>query len=156
MYFTFPQYLPQLHSAWKMTGTVIHKLLCFSFFLVLLLLSRFSRVQLCATPQTQPMRLPHHWDSPGKNTGVGGHFFLPFFPSAVFQRCDCANKLLCQNADSDLLGLGQERYSAFLTSSQVTLLFMSHLELESKTMVPVFLPAIGGHSQVFSHLSLHH
>ena len=43
------------------------------------------------------------------------------------------------------------------TSSQVMLLFMSHLELESKTVVPVFLPAIGrGHSQVFSHLFLHH
>ena len=24
----------------------------------------------------QPTRLPHPWDSPGKNTGVGCHFFL--------------------------------------------------------------------------------
>ena len=24
----------------------------------------------------QPTRLPHPWDSPGKNTGVGGHFLL--------------------------------------------------------------------------------
>ena len=24
----------------------------------------------------QPTRLPRHWDSPGKNTGVGCHFFL--------------------------------------------------------------------------------
>ena len=24
----------------------------------------------------QPMRLPHPWDSPGKNTGVGCHFLL--------------------------------------------------------------------------------
>ena len=24
----------------------------------------------------QPTRLPHHWDSPGKNTGVGCHFLL--------------------------------------------------------------------------------
>ena len=23
------------------------------------------------------MRLPHPWDSPGKNTGVGCHFLLP-------------------------------------------------------------------------------
>ena len=41
----------------------------------LLLLSRFSHVQLCATPQ-EPTRLPRPWDSPGKNTGVGCHFLL--------------------------------------------------------------------------------
>ena len=46
-------------------------------FLLLLLLSRFSCVRLCATPETQPTRLPHPWDSPGKNTGVGCHFLLP-------------------------------------------------------------------------------
>ena len=26
----------------------------------------------------QPTRLPHPWDSPGKNTGVGCHFLLQF------------------------------------------------------------------------------
>ena len=41
-----------------------------------LLLSRFSRVRLCATPQTAATRLPRPWDSPGKNTGVGCHFLL--------------------------------------------------------------------------------
>ena len=62
---------------------------CFSFFslsiarnilfiinLPLLLLSHFSRVRLCATHRRQPTRLRHPWDSPGKNTGVGCHFFL--------------------------------------------------------------------------------
>ena len=44
--------------------------------LLLLLLSRFSRVRLCATPRWQPTRLPHPWDSPGKTTGVGCHFRL--------------------------------------------------------------------------------
>ena len=44
--------------------------------LLLLLLSRFSRVRLCATHRRQPTRLPHRWDSPGKNTGVGCHFLL--------------------------------------------------------------------------------
>ena len=44
--------------------------------LLLLLLSRFSRVQLRATPQTAAHRLPHPWDSPGKNTGVGCHCLL--------------------------------------------------------------------------------
>ena len=43
---------------------------------MLLLLSRFSRVRLCATPWTAAHGLPHSWDSPGKNTGVGCHFLL--------------------------------------------------------------------------------
>ena len=47
--------------------------LCYK--LLLLLLSRFSRVRLCATPDgSPPGSLP--WDSPGKNTGVGCHFLL--------------------------------------------------------------------------------
>ena len=44
--------------------------------LLLLLLSRFSRVQLCATPETAATRPRHPWDSPGKNTGVGCRFLL--------------------------------------------------------------------------------
>ena len=43
---------------------------------LLLLLSHFSRVRLCVTHRWQPTRLPHPWDSPGKNTGVGCHFLL--------------------------------------------------------------------------------
>ena len=42
--------------------------------LLLLLLSRFSSVQLCGPHRRQPTRLPRSWDSPGKNTGVGCHF----------------------------------------------------------------------------------
>ena len=44
--------------------------------MLLLLLSRFSRVRLYVTPWRQPTRLPRPWDSPGKNTGVGCHFLL--------------------------------------------------------------------------------
>ena len=36
-------------------------------------------LQSCLTVQPhrqQPTRLPHPWDSPGKNTGVGCHFLL--------------------------------------------------------------------------------
>ena len=44
--------------------------------MLLLLLSRFSRVQLCATPETAAHQAPCPWDSPGKNTGVGCHFLL--------------------------------------------------------------------------------
>ena len=31
---------------------------------------------LCDLKDGQPTRLPCLWDSPGKNTGVGGHFLL--------------------------------------------------------------------------------
>ena len=44
--------------------------------LLLLLLSRFSRVRLCATPETAAHQAPRPWDSPGENTGVGCHFLL--------------------------------------------------------------------------------
>ena len=43
---------------------------------MLLLLRRFSRVQLCATPWTAAHQASRPWDSPGKNTGVGCHFLL--------------------------------------------------------------------------------
>ena len=46
------------------------------FNLLLLLLSHFSHVQLCVTPQTAAHQAPPSWDSPGKNTGVGCHFLL--------------------------------------------------------------------------------
>ena len=37
---------------------------------------RFSRVWLCATPYSAAHQVPHPWDSPGKNTGVGCLFLL--------------------------------------------------------------------------------
>ena len=43
-----------------------------------LLLSHFSHVRLCATPQTAAQQAPLATDSPGKNTGVGCHFLLQF------------------------------------------------------------------------------
>ena len=49
---------------------------CPSPLLLLLLLSRFSRVRLCDPIDGSPRGSPHPWDSPGKNTGVGCHFLL--------------------------------------------------------------------------------
>ena len=54
----------------------IHLMGVIIFVLLLLLLSRFSRVRLCVTPQTAAHQAPHPWDSLGKNTGVGCHFLL--------------------------------------------------------------------------------
>ena len=44
--------------------------------MLLLLLSRFSRIRLCATPETAAHQASRPWDSPGKNTGVACHFLL--------------------------------------------------------------------------------
>ena len=59
---------------------------------MLLLLSHFTRVQLCVTPETaahQP--LPRPWDSPGENTGVGCHFLL----QGIFLTQESNPGLLC-------------------------------------------------------------
>ena len=52
----------------------------------------------------QPTRLPHPWDSPGKNTGVGCHFLLPCMKvkseSEVAQSC----LTLCDPMDCSLPG----------------------------------------------------
>ena len=59
--------------------------------ILLLLLSHFSRVRLCATHGLQPTRHLCPWDSPGKNTGVGCHFLLQYMKveseSEVAQSC---------------------------------------------------------------------
>ena len=59
--------------------------------LLLLLLSHFSRVQLCAPHRRQPTRLPRPWDSPGKNTGVG----CPFLPQCVKVKSESDVTQLC-------------------------------------------------------------
>ena len=57
----------------EITGRLLFERKVIAF---LLLLSHFSRVQLCVPHRRQPTRLPHPWDSPGKNTGVGCHFLI--------------------------------------------------------------------------------
>ena len=44
--------------------------------LLLLLLSHFSRVRLCVTPETAAEQVPPPWDSPGGNIGLGCRFLL--------------------------------------------------------------------------------
>ena len=44
--------------------------------LLLLPLTCFSCVRLCATPDTAAHKLICPWDPPGKSTGVGCHFLL--------------------------------------------------------------------------------
>ena len=77
--------------------------------MLLQLLSHFSRVRLCATPQTAA-----HRDSPGKNTGVGCHFLLHCMKvkseSEVAQSCPTLiDPMDCSLPGSSIHGIFQAR-----------------------------------------------
>ena len=83
-------------------------------YMLLLLLSRFSHVQLCVTPETAAHRLPHPCDSPGKNTGVGCHFLLQCMKvkseSEVAQSCPTPiDPVDCSLPGSSIHGIFQAR-----------------------------------------------
>ena len=74
-------------------------------------------LQSCPTVRPhrrQPTRLPHPWDSPGKNTGVGCHFLLQCkkvkSESEVDQsRPTLSNPMDCSPPGSSIHGIFQER-----------------------------------------------
>ena len=62
----------------------------------------------------QPTRLPHPWDSPGKNTGVGCHFLLHCMQvkseSEVVQSCPTlSDPMDCSLPGSSIHGIFQAR-----------------------------------------------
>ena len=62
----------------------------------------------------QPTRLPHPWDSPGKNTGVGCHFLLQCMKvkseSEVVQSClTLSDPMDCSLPGSSIHGVYQAR-----------------------------------------------
>ena len=78
------------------------------------MLSHFSRVRLCATPQTAAHQVPRPWDSPGKNTGVGCHFLLQCMKvksgSEVAQSCPTLSEPMdCSLPGSSVHGIFQAR-----------------------------------------------
>ena len=82
--------------------------------LLLLLLSHFSRGNSVRPQRGQPTRLPHPWDSPGKNTGVGCHFLLHCMQvkseSEVTQSCLTPSDLMDGSIpDSSVHGICQAR-----------------------------------------------
>ena len=81
---------------------------------MLLLLSHFSRVQLCATPWTAAHQAPRPRDSPGKNTGVDCHFLLQCMKvkseSEVAQSCPTLrDPMECSLPGSSIHGIFQAR-----------------------------------------------
>ena len=61
----------------------------------------------------QPTRLPHPWDSPGKNTGVGCHFLLQCMKvkseSEVALLCSLSEPMDCSLPGSSIHGIFQAR-----------------------------------------------
>ena len=81
---------------------------------MLLLLSCFSCVRLCATPRMAAHQAPHPWNSPGKNTGVGCHFLLQCMKvkseSEVEQSCPTlSDPMDCSLPGSSVHGVFQAR-----------------------------------------------
>ena len=74
-------------------------------------------LQSCPTVQPhrrQPTRLPHPWDSPGKNTGVGRHFLLQYMKvksqSEVAQLCQTlSDPMDCSLPGSSVHGIFHAR-----------------------------------------------
>ena len=81
---------------------------------MLLLLSRFSRVRLCATPKTAAHQAPLSLGFPGKNTGVGCHFLLQCMKvkreSEAAQSClTLSDPMDCSLPGSSVHGIFQAR-----------------------------------------------
>ena len=77
----------------------------------------------------QSTRLPHPWDSPGKNTGVGCHFLLQCMKvkseSDVAQSCPTlCDSMDCSPPGSSVHGIFQARV-LFSAASQSLLKFLS-------------------------------
>ena len=67
----------------------------------------------------QPTRLPHPWDSPGKNTGVGCHFLLQCMKvkseSEVAQSCPTlSDPMYCSLPAPPSMGLFRQEYRSGL------------------------------------------
>ena len=110
------QSCPTLGNWARLCGGGRESILLFKFYwsLLLLLLSRFSRVRLCVTHRWQPTRLPRPWDSQGKNTGVGCHFLLQCVKvkseSEVSQSClTLSDPMDCSPRGSSIHGILQAR-----------------------------------------------
>ena len=87
----------------------------------------------------QPPRLPHPWDSPGKNTGVGCHFLLQCMKvkseSEVAQSCSTlSDPMDCSPPGSSVHGIFQARvleWGTIITGIKMTLYFSKHDQIRS-------------------------
>ena len=86
--------------------------------LLLLLLSRVSRVRLCATPEMAAHQAPSSLGFARMNTGVGCHFLLQCMKvkseSEVAQSCPTlSNPMDCSPPGSSIHGICQARVDTY-------------------------------------------
>ena len=90
----------------------------------------------------QPTRLPRPWDSPGQNTGVGGHFLLQCMKvkseSEVAQSCQTlSDRVDCSPPGSSIHGIFQARVLewgaiAFSITNEYKIFFQEYMETFTK------------------------
>ena len=100
----------------------------------------------------QPNRLPHPWDSPGKNTGVGCHFLLQCMKvkseSEVTQFCPTlSDPMDCSLPGSSVRGIFQARVLEWGAMDWMTSIvrndkikkkfFFSHIRLEEYLWIKI-------------------
>ena len=105
--------------------------------LLLLLLSRFSRVDSVRPHRWQPTRLHHPWDSSGKTTGVGCHFLLQCMKvkseSEDAQSCPTLHDPIdCSLPGSSAHGIFQARVLLSFNTMQILEHFPYSLTLKSQ------------------------
>ena len=74
-------------------------------------------LQSCLTLQPhrlQPIRLPHPWDSPGKNTGMGCHFLLQCIK--VKSESEVATPWTAAHQDPPSMGFSRQEYWSWVPS----------------------------------------
>ena len=93
----------------------------------------------------QPTRLPHPWDSPGKNTGVGYHFLLQCMKvkseSEVAQSClTPRDPMNCSLPGSSVHGICQARVLEWVAIAFSDSYLIIHLFKITKVLLdPIFL-----------------
>ena len=114
---SFSKYVSSMFLENAFWQSSVKSLLDFYFsnvLLLLLLLSRFSRVRSVRPYRWQPTRLPRPWDSPGKNTWVSCYFLLQCMKvkseSEVTQSCPTlSDSMDCSLPGSSIHGIFQAR-----------------------------------------------
>ena len=117
----------------------------------MLLLSRFSRVRLCATPWTAAYQASPSMDSPGKNTGVGCHFLLQCMKveseSEVAQSClTLSDPMDCSLPGSSIHGIFRAivlEWGAILTNPPLIALYLNEfLQWDIRAWVSLVLAGL--------------
>ena len=121
------------------------------------MLSHFSCVRLCGTPEMAAHQAPPSWDYPGKNTGVGCHFLLQCMKvkseSEAAQSCPTlSDPMDCSLPGSSVHGTFQARVLEW-GAIALSLFHMGHAQnsphirvkadISADVKIPCMAPTIG-------------